>query len=332
MYVSTPRLAASALAIRSLLLFLLLLSSCGNDALIAPQNNLVFPARLSEYGIFQGSMQSLVPSERFVLYTLPAALFTDYAEKQRLIALPEGTRLTVINDDLPDFPDGTVLVKTFFYFNDKRDTTKGKRIIETRLLVKSGTQWSVATYRWNSEQTEAMLITSGFDTNVDWIDADGVGRTAAYHIPNNRECATCHQSNGTILPIGPKMRNLNISSTRNGVTVQQLHHFQHKGLLANVETLRVGSVPRLDDQSVSLQERSRAYLDINCAHCHNTTGYASNQGLHLRYSTPLGETGIAANRNEILTRMRNGSMPLLGTTLSDKEGIKLLTAYFNSLP
>ncbi|MCU0427780.1 MAG: hypothetical protein MUF71_19375 [Candidatus Kapabacteria bacterium] len=308
------------------------LHSCGTDALVSPQNTVTFAPNLSEYGIYQGSASALQPTERFVAYSLPSALFTDYAEKQRLIRVPDGKQLTVVSDELPDFPDGTMLVKTFFYFHDKRDTAKGKRILETRLLVKNGEQWSVAVYRWNDAQTDATLHTSGFDTNVDWIDASGVGRTTAYHIPNNRECATCHQANGTILPIGPKMRNLNLSHARNGAVVSQLQHFRQRGVIGNIELLRIGSVPRTDDHSVSLQERSRAYLDINCAHCHSTTGYAADQGLDFRYATPLGETGIAASKNDILARMQSGSMPLLGTNLADRDGIALLTAYFNTLP
>lgn len=36
-------------------------------------------------------------------------LFTDYAEKQRLIKLPEGYKLTAVSDELPYFPDGTIV-------------------------------------------------------------------------------------------------------------------------------------------------------------------------------------------------------------------------------
>lgn len=310
----------------------ILVQSCGSDTFVAPQNTVEFAQRLSEYHIFQGTIQSLVPSENFVEYRLPAALFSDNSEKQRLIALPAGKKLTYINDELPDFPDQTMLVKTFYYFNDKRDVSKGKKIIETRLLVKQGTSWNVATYRWNAEQTEATLTTSGFDTNAEWIDEKGIGRTTSYHVPNNRECATCHQANGVIQPIGPKMRNLNTTIVQNGTEINQLRHLLQKGVLPSMDLLRIGSVPHPGNTAVSLQERSRAYLDINCAHCHKQNGYAANQGLDFAYSTALAQTGISANKNNILTRMRAGTMPLLGTFLSDEEGIRLLNSYFETLP
>lgn len=300
--------------------------------MVAPQNTVQFAQRLSDYQIFQGAMRSLVPAGNFVEYRLPAALFSDNSEKQRLIALPQGKKLTYIDDELPDFPDQTIIVKTFYYLNDKRDSSKGKNIIETRLLVKQGTIWNVATYRWNAEQTEATLITSGFDTNVEWIDEKGIGRTTSYHIPNNRECATCHQSNGVIQPIGPKMRNLNTSVVSDGREINQLLRLQQKGVLGEINLLRIDSVPHPSNTAIALQKRSRAYLDINCAHCHKQNGYASNQGLDFAFATSLPATGIITNKNEILNRMRIGSMPLLGTFLSDEEGLTLLTSYFATLP
>ncbi len=39
-----------------------------------------------------------------------------------------------------------------------------------------------------------------------------------------------------------------------------------------------------DPSSSSLDDRARAWLEINCAHCHNPHGPASNSGLDLRFS------------------------------------------------
>src|SRR3546814_16466309 len=48
-------------------------------------------------------------------------------------------------------------------------------------------------------------------------------------------------------------------------------------------------MPRWDDPaSGSLEQRARAYLDVNCAHCHNPQGSASNSGLFLRWTDPVG--------------------------------------------
>lgn len=70
---------------------------------------------LSDYPIYIGTTVDLFPQKDFIKYELANFLFfSDYAEKERLIKLPPGSKLKATNDGLPDFPDGTMLVKTFF--------------------------------------------------------------------------------------------------------------------------------------------------------------------------------------------------------------------------
>src|ERR1044072_1103682 len=120
----------------------------GNCASAAEYGTTLMP-RLSDYKIFAGDPAALIPGNGFQLYELATGLFTDYAEKQRLIKLPAGKTMLAVNEGLPQFPDSTILVKTFYYFNDKREPSKGKRLIETRLLVKDNGQWTAGTYVWN---------------------------------------------------------------------------------------------------------------------------------------------------------------------------------------
>src|ERR1700733_1765311 len=132
------------------------------------QDQAAFLPLLSDYHIYKDNLSNLAPETGFHTYLLATPLFTDYAEKQRLIHLPEGTKMTQTGEGLPDFPDGAMLVKTFYYYNDKRDTTRGRRIIETRLMIRSAGKWSAATYAWNEAQTDATLQKSSSNTNVSW--------------------------------------------------------------------------------------------------------------------------------------------------------------------
>ena len=195
-----------------LALILITMQSC--NILLEADNNIEMSSKLSTYRIFQGNQSNLIPSSDFTYYEISTQLFTDYTEKQRLIKLPRGNALTATNDGLPNFPDGTILVKTFYYSNDIRDEKKGKRIIETRLLIKSNSKWNVGTYVWNDEQTEAYLLTAGQNKSINWKNKNGIGKAISYHIPNNSECATCHNSSASVLPLGPKIRNLNIEIVR----------------------------------------------------------------------------------------------------------------------
>src|ERR1044072_7412163 len=128
----------------------------GNCASAAEYGTTLMP-RLSDYKIFAGDPAALIPGNGFQLYELATGLFTDYAEKQRLIKLPVGKTIVAVNDGLPQF-------------SDKRDPLKGKRLIETRLLIKLNGQWLAGTYVWNNEQTDAMLESKGANVPVSWID------------------------------------------------------------------------------------------------------------------------------------------------------------------
>jgi uncharacterized repeat protein (TIGR03806 family) len=313
------------------ILAIITVESCSKINFLSTSNTIDMLPKISDYHIFAGNASELKPVSDFKLYELSTGLFTDYAEKQRLIKVPVGFKLTAINDELPDFPDGTILVKTFYYFNDKRDATKGKKIIETRLLIKSNSKWSAGTYKWNEAQTEALLITSGNDTPVSWTDNDGISKRIAYHIPANNECATCHNSNNSIIPIGPKLRNLNMDVIRNGSSLNQLNYLQQEGILNNVSPTSFSKMPDWKNTALPLQDRARAYLDVNCAHCHNDKGFCQNVNLYLGYGVPFNETNIRSKGKRISNFMSKKRMPLIGTTVMDEEGLNLIKAYIKNL-
>ena len=307
------------------------LYSCDEDGLAPDENTIGFAPRISDYNIFMGDPSALKPSEGFELYELSTELFSDYARKQRLIKLPSGTTMHALGEGLPEFPDSTILVKTFYYFNDARDTAKGRRILETRLIVKAQQKWNVATYVWNEEQNDALLLTTGVNTTVNWIDEKGKGKVVSYHIPSNRECASCHNSSGSVLPIGPKLRNLNINVWRSSGLVNQLSYFVSLGILDPIDPDRVETLPKWDDTSLDLEGRARAYLDVNCAHCHSKNGHAIDSNLLLNYEVPFSETRIQNRKGAIHKQMREGEMPQIGTTVVHEEAVELIRSYIETL-
>ena len=322
-------------------LILLLIISCGreefNRNIEIPDFNfpttVVFEDSLSSYGIFEGTPSNLYPSEGFELLELSSALFTDYSHKQRLVKIPSGTQMTKSSDETIDFPNGTILTKTFFYYNDERDTTLGKRIIETRLEIKENDVWNVATYIWNQNQTDAILELNGFDTPISWVDENGIGRSTMYHIPTENECMTCHQSNSKMTPLGPTLLNLNRNVERNGNTINQITHLQNLDLLNNFSVNQIGQMVNYDDLNTSLEERGRAYLAMNCAHCHNPDSWerSADREFDFRYETPLNEAGILYEEDKIKRALQDREMPLIGTTMLDEEGVNLIIEYLDNL-
>jgi len=289
---------------------------------------------LSSYNIYEGDYINLSPMADFHLLELSSTLFTDYSQKQRLIKLPEGYKLESLDDIYFDFPDETILVKTFFYYNDQRDTSLGKRVIETRLMIKSEGIWNSATYVWNEEQNDATLNNLGYDTSVSWIDEEGTVISTFYHVPDHNECITCHQFDSEMTPLGTTQVNLNNTIERNGVTWNQLEYLKSIELLStNVDPFEVSTIVDYKDATNSLSERGRAYLHMNCAHCHNPSGWeeSSEFDMDFRYQTEFDETGIEDQANRILRITGNRRMPYIGTTLFDEEGIAILTEFIESI-
>jgi len=298
------------------------------------EDNIGFKDKLSDYGLFQGDMAKLIPYENAEIFELGSTLFTDYASKQRFILLPAGQKMKALGNDLPDFPDGTILVKTFFYPNTSDSTKDSLHIVETRLLIKTDGQWNAATYQWNSAQDEAYWIKEGAVVPVHFIDATGKERTTGYTIPSRSDCSACHRQKDKIFPIGPKLRNMNLTVHREQKELNQLAYFQQKGKL---EIQSISSIEKAIDYhnlAEPLERRARIYLDINCAHCHQPNGIAYITQLDVRWATPIHETGIWLKQGKIAHRITTKGelhMPKIGTTIGHEEGIKLILDYLNNL-
>ena len=287
--------------------------------------------KISDYQIFTGNPVTLTPATGLYEYEPATGLFTDYAEKQRLIKLPEGYKLTAVNDGLPYFPDGTMFVKTFYYRNDKRDTAKGKQLIETRLLIKNNGAWNAGTYVWNKELTEALLVTGGAKTSVSWIDKEARQRTIAYRVPSVKDCGSCHNAGNSLQPIGFKVRNLNVDVVRDSKTINQLIYLQHAGVINAVDPSRFAKLPAWQNTNWTIEERARAYLDVNCAHCHSDKGSCAQSKLRFAYDIPFANTQIAGKKNRIVNMMAKGRMPRTGTTIVDEEALALIKSYIQNI-
>ena len=294
-----------------------------------------FLPTLSELNLYGGeSLDALRPTTYGFQYELSTALFSDYAHKQRFMVLPEGQKLTYDGDGLPLFPDNTVIAKTFFYNNDERDLSLGRKIIETRVLIKINGAWETGDYKWNDEQTEAFLDPDGSVVPVTWIDADGDTNNINYQIPSDTDCFTCHRIGNDKSPIGPKMRTLNFNVSG----LNQLQSLINSDLIEGLsDPSTVSVLPKWDDDvNYTLEERARAYFDINCAHCHIEGGFCELQSpLRLDYERSFDDSNIQIRRNSIINRIsaynQGFSMPLIGTTIIHDEGVALILEYLDTI-
>ncbi|MCX6193530.1 MAG: hypothetical protein NTX34_03430 [Cytophagales bacterium] len=308
-----------------------------------------YKENLSDYGFFKGTLKDQIPTDGVVLYTLNSPLFSDYASKLRFIRLPEGKSVTYNPDSVLQFPVGTAIVKTFCYPFDERNPQKGRRLMETRVLLHEANGWVALPYIWNKEQTDAVLEVAGGSDQVSWIDAAGKKQSFEYQVPNMNQCKGCHERSGEMTPIGPSVRQLNDG--------HQLQHWETAGILKGLPKDHIPTLVNYSDASAFLDDRVKAYLDINCAHCHNATGPARSSGLYLEWNskdrTAYGffKAPVAAGRGSgnlsydivpgkpeqsilhyrMASRDPGVMMPELGRQLTHHEGVELVRSWIQSM-
>jgi len=313
---------------------------------------------LSAYNFFDGNLAELNPAEGVLPYELISPLFSDYSHKERFVWMPDGTAANYTTHHVLDFPIGAVLIKNFYYLHDERDATQGKRLIETRLLVNRGEEWDAYGYSWNDEQTDAFYDIIGDIKDVTWINEQGEKQRVDYIIPNKNQCKGCHAYDNKLMPIGPKVRNLNKDFVFQDGTSNQLDKWVSVGYLNNLKPdSEHPAVAQWDDGTSTLHDRSMAYLDINCGHCHNPNGAGRTSGLTLLAESEVGlkvgvykptvsagaGTGghsfsiVPGNADESIMIYRMNStnpgamMPEIGRRLVHQEGVDLIANWINQM-
>jgi uncharacterized repeat protein (TIGR03806 family) len=316
-----------------------------NDALILGDT---LPPKLSDFRLLLGPNGG-APNRRVLPYTLNTPLFSDYAEKWRYLYVPEGKEATFGATSLLEFPVGSVLVKSFGYPADFRRPAEKIRILETRLLIRRASGWVALPYVWDADGKDATLKRAGTRIDVSWTHTDGKPRQISYAVPNVNQCKGCHDSGGTLTPIGPKVPNLNDGRQLTALMMQDVVQ------KASLDAMRwpVWNDPKTG----TIEARARAYLEVNCGHCHSRGGPANTSGLWLDWDQPrdvnygIAKRPTAAGRGSgnldfavapgdparsiLLYRMRSLdpgiAMPELGRATVHDEGVALLSDWIATL-
>lgn len=315
------------------------------------------PKLLSEFGFFADASRQQ-PAEDVIPYHLATPLFSDFAEKYRFVHVPGGQSATYDPDEVFDFPVGSALIKTFALPADLRAPDRDVRLIETRVLLRQEAGWQAWAYLWNAEQTEAELKIAGAKLDVALTGRDGAPLAFTYAVPNKNQCKGCHALDGEVELLGPKARNLNLDHAYASGAENQIAHWVAAGILTGAPApADAPAVPAWGDETASVDQRARAWLDVNCAHCHRREGPASNSGLFLtwgekdRVAIGVGKRPVAAGRgsggrdfdidparpdNSILLHRVESTepgvmMPELGRTQADGDAVALLRRWIEEM-
>lgn len=236
------------------------------------------PRLLSEWKLLSVNDGVLTPAADTLPYELNTPLFSDHTTKYRAVRLPAGAHMNYTPESVLDFPVGTVIAKTFAYPAGDA-TTAAERFVETRVELKNADGWYGYSYIWNDEQTDAKLALGGGEVEVSWLDPAGEKQSNLYQVPNANQCISCHANNDKFVPLGPTVRNLN--RELNGHN-QLAHWIQTKKLKDAPEQTTWPQLAAFHNEKWPLDQRARAWLEVNCAHCHNPQGSARTSGLDLR--------------------------------------------------
>ena len=306
-----------------------------NDEAIAGAG---MPRLLSDYGFF-ADLGEQVPVPHVYPYRLNTPLYSDGADKLRFVYRAAGTQFRADAEGLIDMPVGAALIKTFAFGEGEN-----RRLIETRVLLHRADGWVALPYLWNEEQTDAKLAVAGARVEL----TTPKGEAISYRVPNKNQCKECHGLDDAVVPIGPKARNLS------GEWLAQMVAAGHLDRMpAGADQLPLWEAR----ESASLNSAARAYLDVNCAHCHRPGSTASNSGLDLRweqqdpYALGIGKRPVAAGRGagghlfdivpgspdkSILTyRMASPepgvAMPEIGKETVDEDGLEVVSRWIGEM-
>jgi uncharacterized repeat protein (TIGR03806 family) len=272
-----------------------------------------FPRKLSESGLFD-SVKGHRMKSGVIPYSVNAPFWSDGAHKERFLALPAGERIVFKRTRGWDFPDKTVLIKSYA-LEEKEGDPASRKWIETRFLTKHAGEWYGYSYVWNEEQTDAVLVEAkGLDKPFTIATPSGP-RQQVWHYPSRSECMVCHsRAQNFVLGLCELQMNKD-HDYGNGRIDNQLRTFERLGLLKvdwysevrdqvkdpvnkpqpgqrepRTSTLLhqpPGKLKKLVnpyDKTQDLNLRARSWLHTNCSSCHVEAG-GGNAQMELEFTT-----------------------------------------------
>jgi putative heme-binding domain-containing protein len=327
----------------------------------AGTGNVTFPTRLSQTGLF-ANVKDQTPMAGVVAFAVNSRQWQDGATAEHWVAFPGESFATLHAQakSIPgmvdwhqfrmQFPKDAVLVKCV--------SLAGRRL-ETQLLHYDGVDWYGYTYVWREDQADADLVPAdGADMEVD----DGK-RKRVWPLHSRSQCMSCHSTWSEYALAfrpeqlnrpGPDGRNQLIALTESGL----IRRAQNDGKLLPPfdagAAAREGRFADPGDVSQPLEARARAYLHINCGHCH-VDGGGGSVDLRLQFSVANAEMraiGVRPTRGDFglpdaaiikpgdpcastlyfrMAKFGRDRMPHLGAERPDEAGLELVARWIAGL-
>ncbi len=321
-----------------------------------------FPRKLSDTGLFRSTAKNEL-AEGVLPYDTNVEMWSDGAGAERFIALPGNSTISKFakgdfskgeTQGAWKFPTNTVFAKTI-YIEQERGNSTSRRRLETQLLHYTGDDWKAYSYHWNRDQNDAVLFDGEGREETYQVKTSASGKPEAWtwRYSNRTECMVCHLTRtGTIHSFASFQ--LDKPATSNGKSANQLELLKKLGIFEHPipQYQRMAS---LADEQASVNDRARAYLHVNCSHCHRFGGsgastidfrweMANDKMLAIDVAPTQGTFGL--DNPHVITpgrpqesvllyrfaKLGRGHMPYLGAQEVDGNALKLLERWVHGLP
>ena len=231
-------------------------------------NNKPLPRKLSDTGIFR-DLTTLDTHDGIIPYKVTNPLWSDGAYKKRWFTIADSNSKIHFNAYKPwIFPNGSAWIKHFELDIVENGLTKRKKI-ETRIIYKTPGFWYGTTYRWNDQQTDAILVNpEGSSEEFTIPRGDGLTKLT-YNYPSRRECFSCHNSQSKGI-LGFHTAQLNRPINYGQGEENQLVALSQAGYIDReiTDPHTYPALAALNDESKSLEFRAVSFIESNCAYCH----------------------------------------------------------------
>lgn len=304
------------------------------------------PERLRDTGLYSDWDARTVSPDNLP-FSPQYPLWTDGAAKLRWVYMPRGASIDASDPDVWVFPVGVRFWKEFRF---------GRRA-ETRLIEHTPLGWQYATYAWNEDETDAVLVPDrGISRSVE------IRPGVRHAIPSRTDCRACHEGGPTRV-LGFSALQLSPDRDPNAPHAEplpagavDLRALVERGLVRGLPQRVIDTPPRI--QATSATGRAAlGYLHGNCSSCHSAAGELASLDFSLQYPLhgaasdgppalvtaldrpskfrPASWSGPAErlcaggpDLSVVVVRMSSRNplmqMPPLGTRLVDQEAVRLI--------
>lgn len=235
-----------------------------NSTCVAPVDANNIPPTLEQTGCFvklgNELLEQYIPG--VMSYEVAHGFWSDGVVKERALALPNNTAITVDANGKWQLPVGAVMIKSF--------RPKGGLLFETRFVAQTASGPLAYSYKWEDNPRRATRV-----DNVSPPATLSLGNNYTWVFPVSTDCTSCHNNASGNFFLGLKSSQFNVDAhyetglvANQITTLKSVQMLTGPGVTANKFDHALPPRPDTLTGEAYSPEQGRAFLDTNCGYCH----------------------------------------------------------------